>query len=343
MNYIIKSIKYEIIKEKIRKNNLFYLEPIQIEKPIIYLFFVACGTNMGDHAIVKAEEEYLNSILGKTVHIVEIKTSQVENAIIVVKKYIRENDIIILSGGGYIGDEYIEVYKPLLRLLKNFSQNKIIFFPQTIFFHKEKREKKFIDLCKQCKNLKIFVREKESQNIFSKYEVETWLVPDIVLSQKPIAHVGKTEILMCMRNDVEKNIKKDEYELIKNTLSQYGRVTVYDTVSEQIFPQKERFEYLDKMLDKFSESTLVVTDRIHGMIFSYLTNTPCIVLGNYNHKVESEYEWFKQTSNIKFIKFVDKKILQDAIIELLKAPVSNNNAYDNEYTSLEEVIKEYYE
>ena len=38
------------------------------------------------------------------------------------------------------------------------------------------------------------------------------------------------------------------------------------------------------------------------MIFCLITDTPCIVLNNYNHKIIGTYDWI---SNNKFIKFVN--------------------------------------
>lgn len=35
---------------------------------------------------------------------------------------------------------------------------------------------------------------------------------------------------------------------------------------------------------KFRECELVITDRIHGMIFAAITGTPCIALSNYKIK-----------------------------------------------------------
>ena len=52
--------------------------------------------------------------------IVEIQTRQTESAIDYLKKNMRKQDVIVFSGGGYIGDEYIEVYMPLKKILKTF-------------------------------------------------------------------------------------------------------------------------------------------------------------------------------------------------------------------------------
>lgn len=65
---------------------------------------------------------------------------------------------------------------------------------------------------------------------------------------------------------------------------------------------KERETELHKLWEIFSKSQLVITDRLHGMIFAYITGTPAIVLPNSNFKVEKCYEWIKDCGYIKFIK-----------------------------------------
>ena len=44
------------------------------------------------------------------------------------------------------------------------------------------------------------------------------------------------------------------------------------------------------------------TDRLHGMIFAFITGTPAIVFSNNNHKIEGAYEWIKDCGYIYFIK-----------------------------------------
>lgn len=343
--YWKKAVKYKILRYKIMQSNPFrVVKTIAIDdEPVIYLFYVACGTNMGDHAIVRAETEYIYKCLGTNVNIIEIKTSQTEAAILYLKKKIRKQDMIILSGGGYIGDEYIEVYSPLKKILKEFKDFKTIIFPQTIYFSNFHREKKFAALCKNHNQLKIFVREKKSLDIFKKNGIDAYLVPDIVLSQVPRKHNEYNNILLCMRNDVEKRISDSEVKQLSALLQEYGSVTVTDTVEPEIFPFSQRFFFLDRMLYNFSNSKIVVTDRIHGMIFSYLTNTPCLVFGNYNHKVESEYQWIKDCKNIRFICAFDRNEIRSSVSELLSITDSQNKTYIEKFDKLEEILKQYYE
>ena len=72
------------------------------------------------------------------------------------------------------------------------------------------------------------------------------------------------------------------------------------------------------MLDKWEEfkhARLVITDRLHGMIFSAITGTPCVALNNSNGKVGFEYEWLK---NLPYIGFVDDSTDETAIIKAVK-------------------------
>ena len=189
----------------------------------------------------------------------------------------------------------------------------------------------------------IFVREKKSLEIFRENGITAYLVPDIVLSQIPQKHNANEKILLCMRNDVEKNISDSQVNQLYKVLQMYGSVTITDTVESTVFPFVRRFAYLDKMLNLFSNSRLVVTDRIHGMIFSYLTNTPCLVFGNYNHKVESEYEWIKDCPNIYFMKSFDIEKINEKVSEMIDCFYSDNKGLHEKFVRLEEVVKSYYE
>ena len=50
----------------------------------------------------------------------------------------------------------------------------------------------------------------------------------------------------------------------------------------------------------------MITDRLHGMIFAAITQTPCIVLDSLSHKLRGCYEWLKDLDYILFADSVDE-------------------------------------
>lgn len=45
---------------------------------------------------------------------------------------------------------------------------------------------------------------------------------------------------------------------------------------------------------------LVITNRLHGIIFSAITETSCIVVNSLSHKIAGCYEWLQGCSYIRF-------------------------------------------
>ena len=136
-----------------------------------------------------------------------------------------------------------------------------------------------------------------------------------------------------MRRDVEgiysEEDKKMIYSLVKNN---YGEVIITDTITEYLIPITERENELYKMWNLFNKSEIVVTDRLHGMIFAGLLGVPCIVFKTYNHKLIGQYEWLKHLEYIKLIE-CNAESIKKTIKEL--EDVKPNKFESKEY-------KEYY-
>ena len=151
-------------------------------------------------------------------------------------------------------------------------------------------------------------------------------------------------ILQCIRKDRESALSKEQYLFIVSLLKKIGEVKKIDTVETAIpiiISESIRKKLLYRKLDQFAGSEFVVTDRLHGMIFSVITNTPCFVLPTYNYKVVSCYEtWLKKCDNVFF---VDN--LNDLEYEI-RIKLDNNEkrkgcnySFYNNYKLLEECFK----
>ena len=104
-------------------------------------------------------------------------------------------------------------------------------------------------------------------------------------------------------------------------------------VTEKIYvtPELKRKKVIYKKLKKFAKSKIVITDRLHGMIFAYLTQTPCIVFSNYNHKVIGTYEWIKDVNYIELANIDNMEEQIDRLMKIRiekKAPIIDSNSYN---------------
>ena len=73
-------------------------------------------------------------------------------------------------------------------------------------------------------------------------------------------------------------------------------------IEQNISPRRREF-FLNKKLDEFAKAEIVITDRLHGMIFATITGTPCIAFDNLSNKVSGVYEWIMDQSYVKCIDF----------------------------------------
>lgn len=112
----------------------------------------------------------------------------------------------------------------------------------------------------------------------------------------------RSGILLCCRNDKETFIDPElVYEIELYFQSKGKRTRKIDTVLEHNVHPYEREGVVYQYLDFFAKSEMVVTDRLHGMIFSAITGTPCVVFPNYNHKVRGCYDTIKELDYIRLV------------------------------------------
>jgi pyruvyl transferase EpsI len=109
-------------------------------------------------------------------------------------------------------------------------------------------------------------------------------------------------------------------QLVNSIQKNYQKVSIKDTFVENVplgFSHLNT-EFENLLLD-FSMSKLVITDRLHGMIFCVITGTPCIVLPNSNHKIRGTYhDWLSNLNYIKLVEDIkDLKLFNSNVEEML--------------------------
>lgn len=334
----------EIINNDIEKTKIINLKfnKFKSDKDAVLLMVPHHG-NLGDQAIALGELKFLKEFLMnlKIIYNIENYTNNIHN-----------DTIIFLHGGGNIGWTYIDEEKNRREIIEAYPNNNIIIFPQTIYFEDSFKEQQNMTskIYSNHSKLIIMTREKVSygiaNNLFKKNKII--LSPDIVtylddLINKKI-NKRRRGALFLLRNDLEKFINnKIENKFISLIKKEYRKCEIADTSIQNLVLNsiKESKYKVSMLLKKISKYEIVVTDRLHGMIFCALTETSCIVLKNYNHKVTSSYEWFKHLDFIKLINSHDIKELKN-LIDYFKNKntknIYNKYYFENYYDIIRETI-----
>lgn len=342
LRYILRRFEFKLRIRKMKKTR----------SQKICIFQTPLHRNIGDHFIALSERKFLNSIVNN-LPVFEIPNEMFYHNKQSLIKAIKSNDMIIITGGGFIGNIWEGEEKVLESILKTFPCNKVIVFPQTVYFDESKPDyNEYFDNCKHIleshKNLVVFVRERNSYNFIkiNMGKVDVRLVPDIALSYPKIENIiSKTNCIgLCLRNDTEsaKNNKVVEKINLVLTNNKFSIVETNTISKNRVFESNREQQCLNKIRE-FSRYKIVVTDRLHGMIFSYLAGTPCIVLDNTTNKVSGVYrEWLSECKNIVYIEDeFNENILENFIKNIVDGKIDSNDYVEmKKFNTLkEEIIK----
>lgn len=349
---IIKKILPKYIKRKIvyaLSEADYYNQDNKNEKKIIVTLGADYG-NIGDVAITYAQIEFMKKHF-PNYKIIEFPIGYTYKYMKSLKRICNRNDIITTLGGGNMGDLYNSIEECRRYIINSFPNNKIISFPQTIDFSEtrtgKKELQKTIKAYSKHKDLHIFAREKKSFDIMKKCFTKNnvYICPDIVLSlKKENNKIERENIVVCLRDDLESKFgQADKDILIKDIKGKYTKTVFQDTyVGDEATKKGDKYKIFEDILNTFCTAKVVLTDRLHGMIFCIITKTPCVVLPNANHKIKETYDSFLSDSNyIKFVENFDiKNILEniDALIDINKEEIKQPE-YNTEYMQIVDVIK----
>lgn len=274
----------------------------------VYLLGTPNHANMGDHLIAVAEIQYLQNQFGMDVMDVPTEMYHIHRR--TLKKFIPYSCKIFITGGGWMGDIWPIEERTLEKMVFDFRNNPTLVFPQTIFYINPEKQnsisKRADKIFNRCKKLIICVREQESYNYgIEHYNNKIILCPDIALFYRkrlPARLNLRKRIGVCFREDREK-IDHVTFDDIRKEF-QYDNVEFVklSTISESSVACNERNMRVDNLIEEFHNCNLVITDRLHGMIYSFLSGSPCIAFDNRTHKVSGVYTlWLKDSPCIELV------------------------------------------
>lgn len=340
------NLKIDIaIAKKIKSEDQIHINSVS-NKPKIYIIGESDNGNVGDMAITLSEYEFVRKNVGWDIEIIRILYSDFWRYFKWIEKNITEDDLIIIVGGGNIGDVYIEAEEIRQAIIRKFYKNEIIVFPSTVFYQNESKNnevyQKSLKIYNAHKKLFLYAREKYSYEIFKKNypNCKVYLLPDIVFSYPYINNnlPRENKILLCLRQDTEGLLKENEINKIMEICNEKcNNVLFTDTFIENVYvpDDSKRKEIIQEKLAEFSQAQLIITDRLHGMVLAYLSETPCIVLSNYNYKVKGVFEWIKE---IEWMVYTEKIEEIGRLVDELMGKTFIKDSKKLEYKTLEKQL-----
>lgn len=276
------------------------------------VFFVLSPThgNLGDHAIAEATKKMLQEL---RIPYIEVTTRQLGLLDAHKKLGVMNHRTILVNGGGNLGTLWFGVELQFRHLIEANPKSTIFCLPNTMYYENTDWGAQELENSKRIynahPNLKLYAREKLSYDLMKQAYRDVTLVPDIVLSMdKSQQQRRRKGCLLCLRSDLEKTRTEQQEQTVRASARALFGDDVQDTdmCLDHLVPLEKREEALNEKYTQFQCAQLVITDRLHGMIFAAITGTPCIVMDSKSPKLRGCYAWIRQLDYIRFAESPDQ-------------------------------------
>lgn len=328
------------LRKKLVKFILFTIKNVN-KKKCLFLGTPA-HKNLGDHAIVYAQYKYIRDNFAGC-QIFEMSKLEYETYRRIVSIMTSRKSLIVVDGGGNLGTLWPGEDNCIRDIVKRFSHNPLIVFPQTAYYDESDDGKRLYDdtvkLINSRNKIRFMFRDKRSYDLFKDHvsSEKIVLTPDIVTYVDDANRKGnecrKNKVGICFRDDKETIMGTKAKEKIVETVKSEGyEIVDITTISPINIHSDCREATVKKKWDEFAQCQFVITDRLHGMIFSAITGTKCLAFDNISGKVAGGYSWLEPLQYIKYCPDYDKL---DDLVEMMR----DEKYYDY---SREKVVNEYF-
>lgn len=272
--------------------------------------------NIGDLLIWEGELSFLKGLPFKMLEYGSAFTSN-------LKRKIKKDTIILLHGGGNFGDIW-DIHEFKRKVIRNYPENRIIIFPQTVFYQKNENMLRDIELMSRHPYLTICARDIHSFEVLKKnFKNTILLVPDMAFC---IPYENLQKYLQPTQNKTL-YVKRKDKELCKENISFSPLFNLFEsdwpsyeqvTWEEKGLKLAYKFRHLGlssiidlyafyilrpqlirKGIEFVSQYREIYTTRLHVFILSILLGKSCTIIDNSYGKNSSFYEtWLKNVDGI---------------------------------------------
>lgn len=296
--------------ETLRQKIAGVLQPLlKIDRAVALLDFPN-HSNVGDSAIWLGEVEWLQSLgVRRLSYSCDIRTYFKES----LSRQIGDGTIL-LSGGGNLGDLWIDTQEFREQVISSFPKNRIIQLPQSIYFQDRSLLNRAREVFDRHPDLIILVRDERSLEIARKeFHTPSFLCPDMAFYLGPLrrptpvaddviwlARTDKESAVSAISNESRGVSRVDWLEeprtpLVRmNYLLSYqlrlhnGKPAVVSKAVSMTYHPLAR-QRLARGCRLLGRGKTVISDRLHGHILSLLLGIPHILLDNSYGKVRNFY------------------------------------------------------
>lgn len=263
--------------------------------------------NLGDSLIWKGELDYLRQLGHEVIHQADLGRHRDSDL-----AKLPNSAIILLHGGGNLGDLYPENDTFRRHIAKTFYKRRIVMLPQTIHYSETCQIEEALRDYSKAENLTMLLRESRSMELASEHfgGLETKFCYDLALGAKlPDRECSdEARVLTLARRDVEAVsfssnngsgsedwsagrwngaawdacIALGAFYKRSGTRIQDGLFTANQHVNRALLELNLR-----AALRQFSSARVVATDRLHAHVLSVLLGIPHVVTDNSYGKVSS--------------------------------------------------------
>ena len=332
-------------------------EVLEINKPKlrskkrIFLIGSEDHKNLKEHHIAISIMEYLEATFPEY-SIIEITASEYKAVRKLLPFVIRKKDLLCMPGGGSMArvsptTDYIRK-----DVMKKYQGNRKVIFPQSFIYSDSEegriqleKDRAFV---KRCKNLTLCTRERSSYEAVKQYfdlrEGNVVLIPDILLysNYRNRFAFDRKGAMLLLSSELRSELSEEDTGILERVVRQYVQDIGYNhfqlNSDISIF---DRRAVVDSFVQKIAKAELVITDQLHGMLFSVITGTPCIALSNKEEELNGVYEWIKKLGIVKRIQSISET--EEGIRELLRASKQEYDALSilEDFEVLTKQLKDY--
>lgn len=256
-----------------------------------------------------------------------------------------DEDVVLIVGGGNMGNRYARLEQARVEIIKHFKRQRIISLPQSCEFSEDDAGRKAAlvsaEAYAQHRNLVLFARDNVSllrmQNIFTTCRV--FLAPDCVHLLRPYDRARTGRTLALLRNDQESGLGGEGRSRLTQFLEKNVRqIEITDTA----YAAKGAFAFHEKKLRDFlpiiAASNRVITDRLHGIIFSELHGIPCLGIEGSNSKIRDYHEtWLKSFPHLALVRKPEEA---ERVLESFPSGLNQRIDFGKAFEKMECAIKE---